>query len=507
MNRIHSTGALATLLLACGSEPTPATGPDGGADSSLPDAIADAAPDIGAEGDSQPGTDAGFPYPPAIWSRALDHGGYSKLFGEAILNAIGSTKLPCLTTGEGPTWGGEAAVGFDIGTGARASAGIFRERLAKDGKPCGSLSEPEVLTIADHVPSTRLLDVNPIPLGVAFTRASNDQADAYLIRTGVVSGGVQLSLKGTGVKPRAHFVYGQNVVAGVADSTTGPATTFGPMSAVPPGSMAFVEASGAKRALGGLPPVIAVDVLSGGSGQGLPYYFVGRLAGPSFDFITPNPPDGQINGSGFFMASMTVDNGGFVLTDWVKLFGGVPQEAVGTTDHPGAGARYANGIFTAVFEGTMTIGGKTLTAPSNAPAIAVAFLTLGSSGPVATAAFAFPKGPASKGKLSRPRVVKLDADKYVLADTVWDTIDVGGTIVSAKNGADVSLVGFNGLGQVQWSRVYGGAGDDESYEITTPVLSNVILWTGHSSASIDFGNGPLTTTAVDGEAWATRIDL
>ncbi|CAN5180846.1 hypothetical protein BH09MYX1_BH09MYX1_43570 [soil metagenome] len=230
---------------------------------------------------------------------------------------------------------------------------------------------------------------------------------------------------------------------------------------------------------------------------------VGRLGGPTFDFLTPNPPDGQVAGSGFFMVTVG-ESGDQFSTSSVRFFGGTPQEAVGTKDHAGAGARFENGIFTAVFEGTMTIEGKVLTSPSNAPAIAVAIFNYTNGAFALSSAFAFPKGAGSKGKLSRPRVVRV-ADKYVLADTVWDSIDVGGTIVQAKQGADVALVGFDGTGKGLWSRVYGGAGDDESYELTNDQV--FLYWTGHSASSIDFGNGALKTSAVDGEAWATEIHL
>lgn len=496
--------SLTSLACSCGSDSSQpqldaGTPPDAsvldsgeaGGDASVADADTD-----GGSGDSSTP-----PYPPAAFSTRLEHVGYSELY---VRNA---PAIPCFSA----TWVGELAPGANLGTGPRTKTAAFGYRLdSKTGLPCGSAFNTDVLTITDLATTERVLDI-AAPL--ADFRVAISGKDATWAAN-VFLGGAIGNSNGVGGWAREHIEeIGPNKFFVATDSAkVNTLVNFGASAGtVSPGTLSFVEQqSGWIRSLPGpgAAPAVAIDKIVSVSSSG-DWIVVGRLAGPTFDFLAPNPPDGQAAGSGYFMAKFK-DNGQLV-TQWVKVFGGAPQEAIGAVDRPGTGARASaetssEVIFTSVFEGTMSFEGTTLTAPSNAPAIAVAIYSDNSGALTFKNAFAFPKGPASKGKLSRPRVRRLAFDKYLLVDTVWDSIDVGGVKALAKQGADVAMVGFDGKGVGQWARVYGGPGDDESYEATVS-SGTAVFWTGHSASSIEFGNGPLTTTAVDGEAWATRIDL
>ena len=86
---------------------------------------------------------------------------------------------------------------------------------------------------------------------------------------------------------------------------------------------------------------------------------------------------------------------------------------------------------------------------------------------------------------------------------------VGGVKLQAQQGADVYVARFDATGKGLWGRVYGGAGDDEAFLVLNKsgTVDDVTVLSGHSMQSIDFGNGPLTTSAVEGEAWVTRLSL
>ncbi|CAN5816479.1 hypothetical protein BH09MYX1_BH09MYX1_40170 [soil metagenome] len=197
--------ALVTAVVGCGSDPSPTT-LDAGLDSPPLDAPIglDAIDDMGSTTDSP--TDGGFPYPAAIWSRRADHGGYSKLLNESIPSGA-NAQLTCGALVAKRTWVGEAGVGLDFGSGARANAGVFRLRLADDGKECGQLSAPEVLRFDDYsLPDGRLMSVEDVTDGILVSTASKGAAFGRVFLNGGMMGGPVTAGAYTDGYPRGHVV-------------------------------------------------------------------------------------------------------------------------------------------------------------------------------------------------------------------------------------------------------------------------------------------------------------
>ncbi|CAN5816709.1 hypothetical protein BH09MYX1_BH09MYX1_40190 [soil metagenome] len=488
----------AVLLIACGGS-EPATGADASVDTGTqgdaasPDALLTADADAGA-GDAY--VDAGPLYPPALWSRASDHIGYSVLLGESPPTGL---TLTCLQTTVFPrTWVGEGEVGLDLGKGPQASRTTFRFRMGKDGKECSPLTDPHVLRMDALGIGRRLLDVQDAPAGIVLSKADFPNLIQLLNDTNPTF----LSAGCTTVA-RAH-AFSTTLRTTIAFDSC-PTTGGGVYSSFPPNGAGIQDPAAHKGYTSPTStPAIAIDAIEPSLTNSDDLFMVGRLTGPTFDFEINDPQLGDVTGSGFFLHAAKRNAPTFDF-DWAMVIGGIPQTMPGTIEEPGTGARVRDGVVTLSFEGTLTIGNKTLTAPSNAPATAVLIFKKVSNKYSLAAAFAFGKGPIAKGKFNRPRVLRLSSNTYILADTVWDTLDVNGTVLTAKQAADVALVTFDESGTVLATRMYGGPGDDESYELTsTPSLTSV-FWTGHSMSSIDFGNGPLTTTASDGEGWAVEL--
>lgn len=251
---------------------------------------------------------------------------------------------------------------------------------------------------------------------------------------------------------------------------------------------------------------IAIDAVFDHLSAGV--FVVGRLAGPTFNFKKLSDPDaGVVTGSGFFMARFEKSA---LDVQSVTVFGGTPIEPVSLRDadhrHASISVDSLSGprVLVAPFENSIDFGTGPLSAPSNGHAIGLARLnsTFGVIGAVA-----FPKGPASKGKLSRPAVTRVSSSSsvFIIADTFWDTVDVGGIQLTAKQGADVFVAAYDfASGKGLWGRVYGGPGDDFVYSISGSGSGDFVL-AGHSETSIDLGNGPLVAPTSAGETWIARL--
>lgn len=488
------------LALGCGSS-EPATGGDASIDTGSTDGAPfdDSTSSDADAGASETSVDGGPLYPPALWSRGVDHVGYSVLMSESAPTGL---SLACLPTSVRPrTWVGEGSPGLDLGKGAQSSRTFFRLRMGKDGKACDALSDLHVLRVDTIANGRRLLDVQDVDDGVVLSKA--DFLTVVDFWRDINPSG-SLSAGCPGVMRVHAFTTSVRTVVAIDSCAAGNSKVYGSTS-IPPHGAGIQDPTASKAYLSPTSsPAIAIDAIEPSLVVYDDLLVVGRLTGPTFDFEINDPNLGDVTGSGFFLHHVKRNTPTYNF-DWAMVIGGTPLSMPGGVEEPGTGARVNNGVVTLSFEGTLTIGNKTLTAPSNAPATAVLIFKNLSNKYSLAAAFAFAKGPSAKGKANRPRVIRTAPNNYVLADTVWDTLDVNGTVLTAKQGADVALVTFDESGAVLSTRLYGGPGDDESYELTATANIASVFWTGHSTTSIDFGNGPLTTSAVDGEGWAVEL--
>jgi len=258
---------------------------------------------------------------------------------------------------------------------------------------------------------------------------------------------------------------------------------------------------------GNLTPTVAIDaVLRVTDGITSFVYMAGRSNG-AFNFEGKN-----IAGPGLFLVKYNLDT---FVPEWAKLYGGTPLQDIsaGVNDVVGVGARLSwdaakkEVVLTLPFKGTVDLGTGPLNAPANSHAVAFARIdpTTGS----AKAAAAYGKGPLSDGKPTRARVV-LAAGHYVLVDTVWDTVTLGSTTVSATTPGvgDVYLATLDASGGLLQTKMVVAAGEDQANDaVGAGDGSGDVILSGHSASSIDLGTGPLSTNTIEGEVWIARLTL
>ncbi len=82
---------------------------------------------------------------------------------------------------------------------------------------------------------------------------------------------------------------------------------------------------------------------------------------------------------------------------------------------------------------------------------------------------------------------------------------LSGTISLTSNGDyDIYVVKYNDIGQVQWAKSFGGAGDDRAYAITVDSTNNLIFG-GYITQSVVFGIYTLTSIGQN-NAFLARLD-
>lgn len=235
-------------------------------------------------------------------------------------------------------------------------------------------------------------------------------------------------------------------------------------------------------------------------GGGLPSIVVaGRLEQGTFDFDLYQFGVFQGTAPAIFVASYVAPGttNGNLLAQWLKVFPTttVPKVQLGNQkDEPFFGGHLEQSgstfLLTVPFADSLDLGsaGK-LTAPVGS--YALAFVTLDQKTGKVLASESFGKGPASKNKVSRGRVIDLGNGTFAYVDTVWDTIDLGsGLVVNSSQGADVLVAILDAKGKVTKHWMYGGSGDDEAFGVLNGAAGTATI-IGRSTASIDLGNGSL----------------
>jgi len=497
MRRYLTALILTPWFAACGGDqtavddggvdaPTDTTSGDGNVvDAATQDAIADSPTDAAADGPS---------YPPAVWSLALSHATYADgdwagakvgLGVQGVVGMVFKNTSPALSDDAG------VSLVYDEGDAALIMSSIYTEATVvsvNDVDDINKAGQQIALSAQPGTSETKLV-VNDMTTSQPFISVWSDLADNPI--------------------PRFH----QDPVSQVMAFDSVPSGTFSyaAESLAPGGLLIYNRAiSGARLFPAGSSNGFAVDCVRGYAST---YYIMGRMDGPSFDF---GADSGATSGSGYFIAQYVPT---FTTVQWVRVFGGTPLFAasIGGEAPESASIRgafdspFTSGTdltFTVPFTGTIDFGnGKQFSAPQSGQATALAVID--ATGNV-TFAKAFNKGPSSANKTSRPSAYRvLDSNLqpvgFRLFDTVWDTIDLGGTTVTATAGADVVIADFDLNGNLTSYRMYGGPGDDEAYRIFIEGSGGDYAILGHSMQTINFGNGALATTASEGEVWVARM--
>lgn len=106
-----------------------------------------------------------------------------------------------------------------------------------------------------------------------------------------------------------------------------------------------------------------------------------------------------------------------------------------------------------------------------------------------------------------------DQGTVMVAGRFEDSIEFGATLTSA-GGKDIYLARLDGVGLPEWSRSFGGAGDDEIHDLRVQANGEIVLL-GSMSATLDLGGGELvsagmrdvfvaTLDAAGDHVWSTR---
>src|SRR5439155_11265907 len=85
----------------------------------------------------------------------------------------------------------------------------------------------------------------------------------------------------------------------------------------------------------------------------------------------------------------------------------------------------------------------------------------------------------------------------VVAGDFSGTVDFGGGLLTSAGTKDIFVAKYSGAdGSHQWSKRYGGTGDDHASGVTLDNGGNVGL-TGSFKGTVDFGGGALITPGAD----------
>lgn len=462
------TTSLLALLVACSS-------PHTDADSGMPDSgssPADGAGDVVVnEAGTEAQTEAGFPYPPAVWNIHVQNAKARGLIGQFFGVQVG-LGLKGTVENDPPDslLGGNSILQIDVTTGKQATGANYaasRYNLTNTadwwnlhttgGPACGYWDGGTTAYVKQGMTGPTWFANAAGRVHVGANLAVLDSFSVAAILNG--SGGtIQIPANGIGILENS------NGIKFLQLPTTSP---------------------------------VAIDSVTKG-GQPYPIFIAGRMDGPSFNFGA-----GAVNGSGFFLARY---KGDLSALEWVKVFGGTPlfpasmgpstPRQIGPQLAPSVGVPGVTLVFP--FKGSVDFGAGPMAA-GNTHAIALASFDMNG---MLVNSRVFQKGAAAAGKVSTPSIAQ--GASYFFVDTVWDTVDVGGVTATAMQGADVYTATLGADFKPSTVRVYGGPGDDYG-RFAAQSSSTDFLVAGDSARSIDFGLGPMTTMASNGQAFLARV--
>lgn len=321
------------------------------------------------------------------------------------------------------------------------------------------------------------------------------------------------SFGGPGVAPRARYSGGAFAYDSVVSTWSGCPSMTANCNSYPVvyGSIGILSGlnSYSENVIRAVPQNMgraAADSVFGTAGQ---FAVSGRIEQGTFDFDITKVGTFVATGPAVFVVDYTNINS-VVSVKWLMSFPTttIPKISPGNqNDEPFYGSRLGgysstptSYMLTIPYLNTLDLGsaGK-FTAPNASYATAVLVLDK-ATGQVAWAQ-SFAKGPKSLGKVTRARLVDMQDGTFVYYDTVWDTIDLGGgNVATAGQGADVLIAALNSKGVLIKYWLWGGAGDDEFFDAGGGKGAAAVV--GHSTSTIDLGNGPLTAGI-----WAATVTL
>ena len=106
---------------------------------------------------------------------------------------------------------------------------------------------------------------------------------------------------------------------------------------------------------------------------------------------------------------------------------------------------------------------------------------------------------------ARAEKVAFDSQGNVLVvGTFTETIDVDGAVLTSAGSSDIFLVKLDVNGRRIWARQFGSEGEDRGRSLAVDAHDNLFL-TGFFSREVDFGAGPLTSTA-ENSVFLVKLD-
>ena len=205
-------------------------------------------------------------------------------------------------------------------------------------------------------------------------------------------------------------------------------------------------------------------------------------------------------GNDIFVAKYTA--GGIPL--WSRRVGSSLDDRAQGVAVDGSGNVFVIGSF----QGTVDFGGGAVTSP---PTYVNSFLVKYSPSGI----HLWSKRLSSTG-MDEGLALAVDGQGNVTAAGVlYQTSNFGGSSLTTAGGADVWVARFSPAGAHLWSRRGGGTGDDWVYGVAVDGAGNASI-TGFSTASADFGGGPVTGagakdvivaqySSTGGHVWSRRV--
>lgn len=97
------------------------------------------------------------------------------------------------------------------------------------------------------------------------------------------------------------------------------------------------------------------------------------------------------------------------------------------------------------------------------------------------------------------------AGNVIIVGGFEGTIDLGGGTLTSAGSKDVFVAKFNSSGVHQWSKRYGGSGNDYASSVAVTAAGEIVLAGAFDSATIDFGGGAVMNQgSLDG--FAAKLD-
>lgn len=113
----------------------------------------------------------------------------------------------------------------------------------------------------------------------------------------------------------------------------------------------------------------------------------------------------------------------------------------------------------------------------------------GTAGPVV--AWALPVGGIDVDSDQIDGIAVDDDGNTAISGVFHDRVDIGDRVLTSRGKGDIFVASIAPDGSVRWTRHYGGAGDDNTYDLKVDGAGNILL-SGWFTGTVDFGGIELT---------------